>query len=232
MALVLRPVQDPPWLWMIGAGLAVIGLAWAFVHYVELMTSEFAVTSSRLILKVGLISRYTTELLLTKVETIGVQQGLMGRMLGYGDLTVTGTGGAPGSASAATCSRPRSGLLRDRARGRARAERAAAYLAPGGAPSSRATLMSWLWSRRIVGLITMVSITVRGGRVAQSRMARATSSACIMVERASASGRSGRLSRIGVSTSAGMMVVARMPLSRSTLWTWPMRLSTAALAAP
>ena len=58
------------------------------------MTSEFAVTSSRLILKVGLISRYTTELLLTKVETIGVQQGLMGRMLGYGDLTVTGTGGA------------------------------------------------------------------------------------------------------------------------------------------
>jgi uncharacterized membrane protein YdbT with pleckstrin-like domain len=94
LALVLRPVQDPPWLWMIGAGLGVIGLAWAFVHYVELMTSEFAVTSSRLILKVGLISRYTTELLLTKVETIGVQQGLIGRMLGYGDLTVTGTGGA------------------------------------------------------------------------------------------------------------------------------------------
>ena len=94
LALVLRPVLDPPWLWMIGAALAVIGLAWAFVHYVELMTSEFAVTSSRLILKVGLISRYTTELLLTKVETIGVQQGLMGRMLGYGDLTVTGTGGA------------------------------------------------------------------------------------------------------------------------------------------
>jgi hypothetical protein len=28
------------------------------------------------------------------VETIGVQQGLLGRMLGYGDLIVTGTGGA------------------------------------------------------------------------------------------------------------------------------------------
>jgi uncharacterized membrane protein YdbT with pleckstrin-like domain len=61
---------------------------------VELMTSEFAVTNSRLILKVGLISRYTTELLLTKVETIGVQQGLLARVLGYGDLVVTGTGGA------------------------------------------------------------------------------------------------------------------------------------------
>ena len=94
LMVVLRRVQDPPWLWMLGAGVTLVGLGWGLVHYVELMTSEFAVTSSRLILKVGLISRYTTELLLTKVETIGVQQGLMGRMLGYGDLTVTGTGGA------------------------------------------------------------------------------------------------------------------------------------------
>lgn len=94
LAVLLGQVQDPPWLWMIGAAVALIGLAWLLVHYVELMTSEFAVTSSRLIMKVGLISRYTTELLLTKVETIGVQQGLVGRLLGYGDLTVTGTGGA------------------------------------------------------------------------------------------------------------------------------------------
>ena len=94
LAVVLRQVQDPPWLWMIGAAVALIGLVWGLVHYVELMTSEFAVTSSRLIMKVGLISRYTTELLLTKVETIGVHQGLTGRLLGYGDLIVTGTGGA------------------------------------------------------------------------------------------------------------------------------------------
>lgn len=94
LAVVLRPVQDPPWIWMIGAGVAVIGLAWAMKHYVEMMTSEFAVTSGRIILKVGLISRYTTELLLKKVESIGVHQGLAGRIFGYGDLIVTGTGGA------------------------------------------------------------------------------------------------------------------------------------------
>ena len=94
LALLLRKVQDPPWLWTIGAAVALVGLVWALVRYVELMTSEFAVTNSRLILKVGLISRYTTELLLTKVETIGVQQGLMARLFGYGDLIVTGTGGA------------------------------------------------------------------------------------------------------------------------------------------
>ncbi|HEX9749360.1 MAG TPA: PH domain-containing protein [Methylomirabilota bacterium] len=94
LMVLLRQVQDPPWLWIFGAAVALIGLAWAFVHYVEVMTSEFAVTTSRLIFKVGLISRYTTELLLAKVESIGVQQGLMGRLLNYGDLTVTGTGGA------------------------------------------------------------------------------------------------------------------------------------------
>ena len=94
LTILLRQVQDPPWLWMIGAAVGLVGLLWGLVHYVELMTSEFAVTTSRLIFKVGLISRYTTELLLSKVESIGVQQGLIGRMLNYGDLTVTGTGGA------------------------------------------------------------------------------------------------------------------------------------------
>ena len=94
LMVLLRQVQDPRWLWIFGAAVALIGLVWAFVHYVEVMTSEFAVTTSRLILKVGLISRYTTELLLAKVESIGVRQGLIGRVLNYGDLTVTGTGGA------------------------------------------------------------------------------------------------------------------------------------------
>ena len=94
LGVLLRQVQDPRWLWIFGAAVALIGLVWAFVHYVEVMTSEFAVTTSRLIFKIGLISRYTTELLLAKVESIGVQQGLIGRLLNYGDLTVTGTGGA------------------------------------------------------------------------------------------------------------------------------------------
>lgn len=94
LMVLLRQVQDPPWLWIFGATVSLVGLVWVFVHYVEVMTSEFAVTTSRLIFKVGLISRYTTELLLAKVESIGVQQGLIGRVLNYGDLTVTGTGGA------------------------------------------------------------------------------------------------------------------------------------------
>ena len=94
LAVLLARVPEPAWLWYFGAVVIVAGLAWGFVHFVELMTSEFAVTTTRLIFKVGLIARYTTELLLAKVETIGVTQGLLGRLLNFGDLTVTGTGGA------------------------------------------------------------------------------------------------------------------------------------------
>jgi uncharacterized membrane protein YdbT with pleckstrin-like domain len=94
LAVALAQVADPPWLWYLGGAVAVAGLAWWLVRWVEVTTSEFAVTSMRLIFKVGLVARYTTELLLAKVESISVTQSLLGRVLNYGDLTVTGTGGA------------------------------------------------------------------------------------------------------------------------------------------
>ncbi len=94
LAVALAQVADPPWLWYGGVAVAATGAVWWLVRWIELMTSEFAVTSMRLIFKVGLIARYTTELLLSKVESISVTQSLLGRMLNYGDLTVTGTGGA------------------------------------------------------------------------------------------------------------------------------------------
>ena len=94
LAIILAQVADPPWAWYVGVGVAVIGILWWLVRWIELWTSEFAVTSMRLIFKVGLVARYTTELLLAKVESISVTQGLLGRMLNYGDLIVTGTGGA------------------------------------------------------------------------------------------------------------------------------------------
>ena len=78
----------------LGGTVAGAGLLWVLVRYIEMRTSEFAVTSIRLILKVGLVARYTTELLIARVESIGVAQSLAGRLLDFGDLTVTGTGGA------------------------------------------------------------------------------------------------------------------------------------------
>jgi len=60
---------------------------------IEFSTSEFAITNKRVIIKVGLISRRTLEMNLNKIESVNVNQGLLGRMLGYGTIVIVGTGG-------------------------------------------------------------------------------------------------------------------------------------------
>lgn len=70
-----------------------IGLLLSISAAVSFLTSEFAVTNKRVIIKVGFISRRTLELLLPKVETISVNQSILGRILGYGTIVVVGTGG-------------------------------------------------------------------------------------------------------------------------------------------
>jgi uncharacterized membrane protein YdbT with pleckstrin-like domain len=57
--------------------------------------TEMAVTDKRLIVKVGVASRRTLELLLSKVESVGVRESVTGRILGYGTVVVRGTGGTP-----------------------------------------------------------------------------------------------------------------------------------------
>ena len=74
------------------AVLIVAALVW-FVQWVKSRTSQFAVTNKRVIVKVGLIRRDTLELLLSKVESIGVDQTVTGRIVGYGSIVVVGTGG-------------------------------------------------------------------------------------------------------------------------------------------
>jgi len=56
-------------------------------------TSEFGVTNKRVLIKVGWIKRHSLEILLQKVEGIGVDQSIVGRMLNYGTIFVSGTGG-------------------------------------------------------------------------------------------------------------------------------------------
>ena len=94
ITVALGALTQVEWLWYLSLLVIAAGLVWGAIQAVELVTSEFAVTTTRLIFKVGLIGRYTMELLLGKVESIGVQQTLVGRLLNYGDLVVTGTGGA------------------------------------------------------------------------------------------------------------------------------------------
>ncbi len=78
---------------IIGAGVILIGLLALIVPVVDYCSSEFGVTNKRVIIKVGFLRRKTLELLLRHVETIAVDQSVVGRLLDYGSVTLTGTGG-------------------------------------------------------------------------------------------------------------------------------------------
>lgn len=56
--------------------------------------SEFVVTNLRVVIYLGVLSTRSFEIMLNKVESIGVVQGLIGRALGYGSIVVGGTGGS------------------------------------------------------------------------------------------------------------------------------------------
>lgn len=75
------------------AALLVCGIVAFVAGMVRRNATEMAVTSRRVIVKQGLVNRKTIEMLLTKIETIEVSEPMVGRMLGYGSITMIGTGG-------------------------------------------------------------------------------------------------------------------------------------------
>ncbi|MBP7274524.1 MAG: PH domain-containing protein [Saprospiraceae bacterium] len=60
---------------------------------IDKWTDEFAITSKRVIIKTGLIRRRTVELNLNKIESVNIDQGILGRILGFGSIQIVGTGG-------------------------------------------------------------------------------------------------------------------------------------------
>jgi uncharacterized membrane protein YdbT with pleckstrin-like domain len=77
-----------------GIILLVVAVICIIAGIVKRNATEMAVTNKRVIVKVGLATRKTFELLLQKVESIGVEESVIGRILGYGSVVVDGTGGS------------------------------------------------------------------------------------------------------------------------------------------
>jgi uncharacterized membrane protein YdbT with pleckstrin-like domain len=78
-----------------GAILLASGLLSVSLGILRRKATEIAVTNKRILIKTGITSRRTIELLLSKVESIVVNESLWGRMFGYGTVVVRGTGGTP-----------------------------------------------------------------------------------------------------------------------------------------
>ena len=78
-------------------GLALAPLLVGAALFVWLMipmwTTEIGVTDQRIIFKRGLFTRETEELQLRNVEEVGLTQDILGRIFGWGNLNIHGTGG-------------------------------------------------------------------------------------------------------------------------------------------
>jgi uncharacterized membrane protein YdbT with pleckstrin-like domain len=71
---------------------ALAGLYWAVKAWFHRWTTETDVTNLRVVHKTGFIKRRTFEMSLDKVESVDVNQSILGRLLNYGDVTVRGVG--------------------------------------------------------------------------------------------------------------------------------------------
>jgi len=87
-----RAVFETKYHWIIFftlSSLLTLGIYPLFLRWVD----EFVITNKRVVIKLGFISRKTLELNLSKVESVGVNQSILGRLLGYGTIVIIGTGG-------------------------------------------------------------------------------------------------------------------------------------------
>ena len=80
------------WLYLLVLGWLIIGVFLFISMYLEKWTTERALTNRRLILKRGFIRRKTEEISFNRVEEVNLSQSILQRILGSGDIKVTGTG--------------------------------------------------------------------------------------------------------------------------------------------
>jgi uncharacterized membrane protein YdbT with pleckstrin-like domain len=80
-----------------GVLLIVVAIAILAFGLAKRNATEMAVTNKRVLIKTGMGNRRTLDLMLSRVESIAVEETFWGRMMGYGSVVVRGTGGTPES---------------------------------------------------------------------------------------------------------------------------------------
>lgn len=79
---------------IVGGVLILIAVFAMIKVWIRASSAEFAVTNKRVILKTGFIQKDSAEIFLAKIESVGVDQTILGRLLGYGSVIIRGTGGS------------------------------------------------------------------------------------------------------------------------------------------
>ncbi|HEX3622653.1 MAG TPA: PH domain-containing protein [Acidimicrobiales bacterium] len=90
LALVVR--DRSPWILFPVLALAVVALVWFLGRYAKWVTTNFVLTSDRLIYRSGVTSRQGREIPLERLNDVSFHQSLLQRMLGAGDLLIESGG--------------------------------------------------------------------------------------------------------------------------------------------
>ena len=80
------------WAALIFLGIFIVGIVIFIIMMVRKWSTEIGVTSHRFVEKKGLIARHTNEIALPNIEGVKVNQGVIGRIFGYGTVRIEGTG--------------------------------------------------------------------------------------------------------------------------------------------
>lgn len=75
--------------WAVGA-MAVI---WEFVVWLTYHFSFLNIKKNRIVMCSGILVRQTVDIPMNKIESIDIRQSILGSILQYGSLVITGTGG-------------------------------------------------------------------------------------------------------------------------------------------
>jgi uncharacterized membrane protein YdbT with pleckstrin-like domain len=70
----------------------IVGIPIAIYEWLRLRAIELGVTTHRVVRKTGIVSRTTDEIRLSAIETVDLRQSTWGRILGFGDVRITGRG--------------------------------------------------------------------------------------------------------------------------------------------
>ena len=78
--------------WALAAIVAIAALYKTVTAWFHRWTTETDVTNLRVVHKTGFITRQTFEMSLDKIESVDVNQSILGRILNYGDVSIFGVG--------------------------------------------------------------------------------------------------------------------------------------------
>ncbi|TYT60743.1 PH domain-containing protein [Natrialba swarupiae] len=106
---------------VLGVVLAVAGTAVVAARYLVWTNTRYVITSSELYKKRGVISRDVTQFRLDRIQNTSLRQSMLGRLVGFGDLTVYTAGSGDPELTFERVPRPEaaSSVLSDRLEGSA-----------------------------------------------------------------------------------------------------------------